>query len=184
VEAAAEQALVTAADFARLPEGNGRYELVRGELVPMVPPGGEHGKLATGIVLALGSYVRTNDLGEVLVETGYYLSRDPDTVRAPDVSFIRRDRIPAAGIPRGFIDGPPDLAIEIVSPGDRAEEIDDKIHDYLTSGTRLVWLIQPRTRSVTVFRPDGTARLLQAGGMLDGEAIVPGFTLPVEQLWR
>lgn len=175
--------LMTAEELERLPDNGTHYELVKGELVEMAPPGGEHGGLAIDIGGPLNAHVKQNKLGRVLVETGYKLARNPDVVRSPDVSFLRRQRIPASGLPRGYIDGSPDLAVEIVSPGDTAEEIEAKVQDYLTYGTRLVWVVQPKTRTVTAYYSDGRARVLREKDALDGEDVVPGFTLALTDLW-
>ena len=175
--------LMTAEELERLPDNGTHYELVKGELVEMAPSGGEHGGLAVVIVVPLSNHVLSHQLGRVMVETGYKLARNPDVVRSPDVSFLRQERIPASGLPRGYIDGPPDLAVEIVSPGDTAEDIEAKVQDYLTYGTRLVWVMQPRTRTVTVYHPDGRARVLRGEDALDGEEVVPSFTLALTELW-
>lgn len=177
------QKLMTVEELARLADDGYHYELVRGELRQMSPPGGEHGVVALNISLFLGNFVRTQRLGQVFVETGFYLQRDPDTVRAPDISFLKRARMASGGPPKGFISGPPDLAVEIVSPGDTAEDIDDKVQDYLAYGTPLVWVIQPKTQSVTVYRSDGTAHVLRVNDTLTGEDVVPGFILRVSDLF-
>lgn len=175
--------LMTVDELAQLPDYE-RFELVKGEMVQMAPPGGEHGELALDLGSILRAYVRANDLGKAFVETGYILRRDPDTVRGPDISFLRKDRLPPEGTPRSFIDGPPDLAIEIVSPHDTVEEVDLKVEDYLQSGTRLVWVVQPKSRRVMVYRPDGSGRMLQAYETLTGEDVIPGFELPLTELWQ
>ncbi|MCW5851838.1 MAG: Uma2 family endonuclease [Anaerolineae bacterium] len=175
--------LLTVEDFACLSEGDSHYELAQGRLVVTGLTGGEHGALIVEVGAALRAYVAHRQLGVVLLRTGYCLARNPDTVRSPDVSFLRQERIPASGLPRGYIDGPPDLAVEIVSPGDRAEDIEAKVQDYLAYGTRLIWVVQPRTRTVTVYYPDGQARVLRGEDRLNGEDVVPGFTLALADLW-
>lgn len=177
--------LMTVDEFTRLTDES-RYELVRGEIIQMAPPGAQHGDLASRIDRRLGTYVEEHALGKVLVETGYILAENPDTVRAPDISFLRRERIPAEGLPRGFIAGSPNLAIEIVSPSDTAEVIDEKVHDYLSHETSLVWVVQLRTRSVAVYRSNGTVSVLRAvaGDSLEGEDVVPGFSLPLTELFE
>ncbi len=176
---------ITIDDLAQLPDSGVRYELARGELIEMAPPGGEHGSIAGRLAYLLGAVVYPGRLGAVLVETGYVLSRAPDIVRSPDVSVLVQERIPASGIARTFIEGPPDLAVEIASPGDTAAEVADKVRDYLTYGVRLVWVIEPKTQTVTVYRPDGSAQLLQAaaGHTLDGEDVIRGFATPVDELF-
>jgi len=103
-------------------------------------------------------------------------------VRAPDTGFVRKDRLPAR-LTGKYFPGAPDLAVEVVSPNDRADEVQDKVQDWLSHGTQLVWVVEPRTRTVIVYRPDGTANVLQADGTLDGEDVLPGFRFPLQRLW-
>jgi Uma2 family endonuclease len=125
-------------------------------------------------------------LGKVLVETGYHLASRPDTVRAPDVSFISTQRLPDGDLPEGFIPGAPDLAVEIVSPGDLDWEVQDKVQHYLARGAQRVWVIRPRAGSITVHQPDGTARTLRGEAVLtsdDAAFSVPGFRLALPDLF-
>lgn len=124
--------------------------------------------------------MRPNGLGHVLNDAGFYLSRDPDTVRATDVAFIHAARVPGGKLPEGYFSGPPDLAVEVVSPGDTAAEVEAKVWDYLASGTLRVWVVYPDTRTVVVHRPDGTATRCGEDGALQDEAILPGFSLPLQ----
>jgi Uma2 family endonuclease len=182
---AATKTLVTADDLLRMPrDPRARYELVRGELVPMTPVGGEHGRITMRFGSRLLSHVEPLGLGEVMVEVGFRLTRDPDTVRAPDISFVSAERVPPHGLPAGYIAGAPDLAVEVVSPDDTAAEIEAKVHEYLAHGVRLVLVVHPRTQSVTAYRPDGSARLFRSGEAIDGGDVVPGFSLPVDELFR
>jgi len=114
---------------------------------------------------------------------GYRLASDPDTVRAPDISFLAMSRISPAGLPKGFIVGAPDLAVEVVSPEDTAAEIDAKVQEYLVAGARMVLVVQPRTRTVTMYRPDGAARVLRSSEVMGGEDVLPGFTLRVDEIF-
>lgn len=177
------EVLMTAEELWHLSQDDRHYELVRGELVEMAPPGGEHGNIASRLDRRLGTYVEKQALGYVLVESGYCLECSPDTVRGPDVSFVRRERLPGGKLPRQFIPGAPDLAVEIISTQDRRAEIERKIEDYLTHGTQRVWVIDPDARTVTVHLPGGSARLLRGDDFLDGEEVIPGFTMRVSELW-
>ena len=180
----ATTALLTAEELAQLPAvESARHELVRGELVTMAPPGFGHGQDALAIGSRLRAHVRQHSGGHVVVEAGFVLERDPDTVRAPDVAFVRHDRVPEGGV-SGFFDGPPDLAVEVVSPSDTAAEVVEKVREYLDAGTRLVWVVERRTRTITVYRPDGTAQLLTAGDTLQGEDVVGGFSVRVEEIFE
>ncbi len=180
---AVTKTLMTAEELWQLPEDGKYYELVKGELVEMTPPGGEHGYIASRLAGRLGAYVEDEALGYVLVETGYCLECSPDTVRGPDLSFVRPERLPEGELPKGFIPGAPDLAVEIISTYDRRAEIQQKIHDYLSHGTHRVWVIDPDAQTVTVYRPDGSGRLLGSDDFLDGEDVIPGFTMLVSELW-
>jgi Uma2 family endonuclease len=144
--------LITADEFARLPDDDCRYELVSGRVIRMSPVGSLHGVLVVRLTLLLGRWVEQHDLGLVMTETGFVLEENPDTVRAPDLSFVAQHRIPAGRVPRGFWMGPPDLAIEVLSPDDRAADIRVKVNDYLTHGVQLVWVVNPDEKTVTSYR--------------------------------
>jgi Uma2 family endonuclease len=177
-------ALLTAADLARMPADGLRYELVKGELRTMLPSGGEHGAVGINLAVPLGQHVKANQFGVVLgAETGFMIARDPDTVRAPDVAFVRKERIPAAGIPRSFWPGAPDLAAEVVSPNDTVFEVDEKVQEWLGAGTAQVWVINPRRRTVTVYRAPTDVTILSDQDTLDGGALLPGFRCPVRDLF-
>jgi Uma2 family endonuclease len=151
----------------------------------MAPAGNEHGWLAVNITIPLGQHVRAHDLGRVYAaETGFLLATDPDTVRAPDVAFISRERIEAVGDVRGYWPGAPDLAVEVISPDDRYTEVEDKVADWLNAGARMVVVVNSRKRTVTVYRPNGTVTRLTEQDMLDGEDVVPGWQLPVAEIFR
>ena len=175
--------VVTAEELFELPDAK-HYELVRG--VPRVcePPGGAHGRLAMQVGALLNEHVQRLGLGTVLVEAGYVLRRKPDTVRGPDISFVSVARLPPNQIPETFIPGAPDLAVEIISPSSRWSEVEEKVADYLAGGARLVWLVDPRERRVVLRYPDRPPAVLTENDTLDGEDVVPGFTLPVAELLR
>ena len=148
----------------------------------MPPAGFEHGSTALKLGARIQVYVEDNDLGVAFAaETGFYLERNPDTVRAPDAGFVRNENLPDGPLPRSYFHGAPDLAVEVVSPGDRASEVQDKIQEWLSHGTKLVWVVDSKTRTLTVYRADGTAQVLKAGDVLDGEDVMPGFQLAVEK---
>jgi Uma2 family endonuclease len=159
------------------------YELVRGALMVREPPGMRHGDVAQNLLVRLDAHVRANRLGKVFAEVGYLLTRDPDTVRGPDVSFVRADRLPRE-LPVGFFDGAPDLAVEVVSPNDRFPLVEQKVWQYLDAGTRAVWVIHPAHRTVTLRRPDGSADLLEIGATLVGGEVVPEFSCAVAELFE
>lgn len=176
------QTLHTAEDLLRL-SAQGRYELVKGELIEMPPAGGRHGQVAMRIGIRLGAYVERQGLGEVFAaETGFYLAHRRDTVRAPDAAFVSRGRLPAGPAPEGYIDLTPDLAVEVVSPSDTASAIQAKVEDWLRAGTRLVWVVYPETRSVAVYGSLADVRILREGESLDGGEVVPGFSCPLAEI--
>lgn len=179
----ARERLVTAEEFAQIPDDDHRYELVKGRVIRMSPAGSRHGVLATRISLLLAQYVQDNGLGAVMTPSGFHLESDPDTVREPDVAFVHRDRIGPTGVPDSFWPGPPDLAVEINSPGDRPSEIRAKVTEYLSLGVRLVWVVDSKKRTVTVHRPSAPALTLGAGETLDADDVVPGFRCGVSQIF-
>src|SRR3954452_24163149 len=143
---ATEKTLLTADELLSLPDDGMRHELVRGELKTMPPAGGEHGLVAGKLFGRVFVHADTNQLGYVFAaETGVFVEQDPDTVRAPDVAFIARARLPGGRAPRGFLRVVPDLVAEVVSPGDRASELEEKVQTWLHAGVRLVWVVYPST---------------------------------------
>jgi Uma2 family endonuclease len=166
--------LVTAEQLLNLPDVD-RAELVKGEIVEMSPVGLEHWDLVGRIVLLVGSFVTTNKLGFFGTEGGFILGRDPDTVRAPDFSFVAAHRLSGTkGV--GFGNIAPDLAVEVLSPNDRASEINAKIAEYFHAGTRLVWVVDPRTEQVLVYHPSGQSRVYTGDQEISGEDVLPGFS--------
>lgn len=177
--------LVTAVDLYNMPDHGGRNELVKGEIVPMSPASTMHGDVAMRLGTNLWNYATENGLGRVFAaETGFTLSQNPDTVRAPDVAFVAAERIPADGVPEtGFWAIAPDLVAEVVSPNDRVSDIQDKVTDYLTAGVRLVWVVDPQTKTATVYRSLNDAQVLLTDDALDGGDVLPGFQLPLSKLF-
>ena len=176
--------LLTAEEFARIPDDDQHYELVEGRVVRMSPPGSRHGALATRIAALLHQHVDAHDLGAVLTPAGFWLATDPDTVREPDIAFVRAGRMPSTDIPDGFWPGPPDLAIEIRSPGDRQAMIRDKVRDYLARGVVLVWIVDPKGKTVTVHREESRPVTLGVDDEIDASEVVPGFTCAVRQFFE
>lgn len=176
--------LMTAQEFWQLPGADVHRELVRGEVIETMPPGGRHGAIAAAVATVLRLWTRQTTGGYVGVEASYLLARNPDTVRAPDVSYVRVERIPPGGAPEGFWDLAPDLAIEVVSPNATAEDVREKIRDFLRAGTPLVWTIYPRTREVVAYMSDGFARTFTEHDMLSFSDIPPGFSCTVSALFE
>ena len=177
------QQLLTATDYWHLPDSGMQRALVRGEVVESMRPGGRQGVIATILSTLLRLWARSGPRGVVGVESGFVLGRNPDTVRGPDVFYIRAARIPPGGIPEAFWEIAPDLAVEVVSPTETAEEVREKVRDYLGAGTPLVWVLYPRTQEVVAHTPDGLARTLAAGDTLSAPDVLPGFSCTVAELF-
>ncbi|MGH8246887.1 MAG: Uma2 family endonuclease [Gammaproteobacteria bacterium] len=173
--------LVTAEELAGI-AGDRRVELVRGELVEMSPVDLEHSGLVALLISWLVAFVSPRKLGHVGTECGFILSRKPDIVRAPDIHFIPADRLGSK--PSGFFAGAPDLAIEVVSQYDRPGEVQQKIREYLSAGARLVWLVDPRSETVTVYPRSGEPRVYAGNQDVAGEEVLPGFSFRPAALFR
>ncbi len=168
--------LMTAEELLRTRIPDKRTELVKGVLVVREPAGGRHGSVTINLTIRLGTHVERTRAGQLFAaETGFRLSREPDTVRAPDLAFVRRERLPEA-IPTGFPEFAPDLVVEVLSPDDRPGEVLAKVGDWLDSGVRLVWVIDPARRIARVYRQDGSQASLGEDEQLDGEDVLVGFS--------
>ena len=166
---------VTAEDLRQVSIPGKRVELVRGVLVVREPAGLPHGRITLNLARRLADHAEANQLGQVYVgDTGFTLARGPDTVRAPDIAFIAQERIPTPE-PAEFPAMAPDLAVEVLSPGDRPGEVLRKIADWLSAGTTLVWVIDPERRLARTYHPDGTEAVVSADDALRGEDVLPGF---------
>jgi Uma2 family endonuclease len=181
--AAPNPRLMTADELLRLPDDGKRYELSRGRLICMSPSAVPPGVVAAKLAGRLVPFVDEHDLGVCgTADSGFKLESAPDTVRAPDFWFVRKERISAEGLPPGFWPGAPDLAVEVLSPSDRFLDVMLKMDEYLQAGTRLVWVLDPYGRTAGVFRADGTRTLMGEDGVLDGEDLLPGFRIPLRDL--
>ena len=176
--------ITTATELLRLPRGEFRYELIAGELFTMSPAGAEHGSIAQKIGWRLAKHVEENDLGEVFpAETGFLIARDPDTVRAPDAAFVSSGQLARTEMTTAYYPEAPALAVEVVSPDDTAEAVDDKIRSWLAAGTKLAWVIYPKGRTVTVYRSLDDIQGLSEKDSLSGESVVPGFSCAIADLF-
>ena len=178
------ETLMTAENLIQMPDDGHRYELIRGELIQMSPAGRTHGRIAARIIARLDAFVESHNLGEVHAsETGFILSTDPDTVRAPDASFVSRARTEAIGDTEGYFPGPPDLAIEIISPGDTYSEVESKALDWLAAGTHMVIVLDPKKKTATVYRSQNDIAILTEDQTFDGGTVVPGWTVSLRELF-
>ena len=176
--------LMSLESYATLDEPDDRHvtELVGGMVVREPRPGRLHGRIQVRLGHALQSWADAHGRAEVTAESGYILADEPAIVRGPDVALVLDPR-PTVGEPGGWTRGAPDLAVEVLSPSDSSSMIQQKTLDYLETGARIVWIVDPVARTVTTYRPDGSARLLRADETLDGEDLLPGFTLPLATLF-
>lgn len=174
--------LITADELFEM-DGIGRCELVRGEIVPMSPPGAEHGDLAMEIGSLIKVFVKARRLGKVYAaETGFRIARDPDTTRGADVAFVRKDRLPPGKV-KGYFPGAPDLVVEVNSPTDRASDVLEKVDEWLTGGATSVWVVDPPTRSVVVYRADRQIVRYRDTDELCDEPTLPGFSVKLADVF-
>jgi len=177
------QKIWTEEEFMALPDDGNRYELVNGELVVVGAAGAKHGYYVALMSFSLTAYVKQQKIGFVFdSDTSFKMASG--NRRSPDCSFFSRDRIkPLGGIPTGYIEGSPDLAVEILSPGNTVEEMHEKIVEYFENGSRLVWIIHPDEQYVLVYHKPSPDQLLQLKDSLNGEDVIPGFSLPLAELF-
>lgn len=171
------ETLLSVEEFAALPDNGMQHELNEGELIAMPWPKPRHGMCQATLGSALREFVVARNLGQVFTESGYRLS--PGTVRGPDISFVRQSRLQD---PDEYFQGGPDLAVEIVSPGDDASDLRHKIKQYLDAGTLVVWVVYQRSRQIEIHTPDKTMRTLGVEDILEASQILPGFSLPVRAI--
>lgn len=178
--------LMTAEELLLLPTGKGqRYELVDGELITMAPAGFEHGDIAGGLHGFLHHFVWTNKLGTVVAaETGFIIRRNPDTVRAPDTAFLSNERIQQYGRPqRGYYPCAPDLVVEVRSPDESQDDVETKTREWFEGGAKLVWVVNPRRKTVVVYQSPADSRELSLGDSLDGGQLLRGFLCPLADIF-
>jgi Uma2 family endonuclease len=171
---------MTAEELGNLPDEPLRHELIKGELLTMPLPKREHMRVSANLTVMLWQHAKANRLGEVYTEGGFKLESGPDTVLGPDVSFVANDRVALS--PEGYHLGPPDLAVEVLSPGDRRGRVEHKLSLWLEFGTRSVWLVNPRRRTVEVCKPTGERELFHDTDELV-DVTVPGFRVPVSEIF-
>ncbi len=175
---------MTAADLERMTDDGFRYELVNGEIRQMSPTGFEHGDKAMRLSVPLAMFIYAHNLGAVLAaETGFKI--DNYNVRAPDCAFVSNEQLERYGKPKSFFPYAPDLAVEVVSPGDTKAEVKEKVEWWLAVGTRLVWVVEPKRGAVTAHHAaSGSVTEYGAGDSLDGLDVVPGFSLSIDEIFR
>jgi len=160
-----------------------RLELLRGELIEMSPVNFRHSSIVIALIGEIRPFIKAHDLGALGTDVGFVLERDPDTLLAPDVAFIRKDRVPPDEDWDGFPAVIPDLVIEVVSPSDRAVDVYDKTRFYLEVGVKMALTVWPKRRTVTVERSDAPPTTLTIGDIFDGGDVLPGFSLPILRIF-
>jgi len=175
---------MTADELLAMPDDGWRYELVKGELIRMAPTGDEHGEVTMELATPLHLHVKKHNLGRVYAaETGFKLESDPDTVRAPDIAFVRRERIEATGTLKGYRPGAPDLVVEVLSPSDRIGKVEGKVAQWLETGARMVWVVSPKLHTITVYRSLTDIVTLTEKDTLEGGDVVPGFSIKIAEIF-
>ena len=180
-----KQKLLTADDLLRLDSQGVKGELIRGVLYERMPVGREHGRVAVNVAGDLRNFVKPRGLGTVSAsDTGVLLERDPDTVREPDVEFTSAERLPPDQRVRGYSEVVPDLVMEVASPSDSRRAVAEKVQMWLDYGVRLVWVAWPDSRTIDVHPAGGPVTTLTESDTLDGEAVLPGFAMPVREVFE
>jgi Uma2 family endonuclease len=175
---------MTADELLAIPDDGYRYELIEGELRRMSPAGDEHGLVGMELAIPLGSHIKKNKLGKLyLAETGFLIGTNPDTVRAPDIAFVRMERIKETPGLKGYRLGAPDLVVEVVSPGDTVSEVEEKVSEWLEAGARMVWVVSPKLHTVTVYRSLTDIVTLTEKDTLVGGDVVPGFQIRIAEIF-
>lgn len=178
---------LTIADVAALPDelpsGPVKYELDNGRLVLMAPPGGEHGRMQHRIGWVLANYAERLGLGEAFAEVGVILRRNPDRLVGPDAAFVAKRSLPVRMSPEGYLETIPELIVEVRSKNDSVTELRAKADEYLDAGVEIVWVVDPNSKTVTVYRPRAKPQELRSGDVLTGEKVLVGFQCAVVELF-
>ena len=178
-------ALMTAEELLQLPRGHFRAELINGELRTMPLAGAPHGRIIGRLTGPLVQFVFDRDLGEVFgADTGFKLTSNPDTVLGPDVAFASKQRLEEIGELKVHFPGPPDLAVEVVSPGDRPTKVKKKISQWLGFGAKQVWIVDPKFRTVTISRSLSDTTTFSGDEQLEADDILPGFRISLERIFK
>ena len=180
-----KQKLLTADDLLRLDSQGVKGELIRGVLYERMPASHEHGRVAANFVIGLGGFIKPRGLGTIVAsDSGVQLEHDPDTVREPDVAFTSAERLPLDLRFQGYSEVVPDLVVEIVSPSDSRRAVAEKVQMWLDFGVRLVWVGWPNSRTIDVHPAGGPVSTLTESDTLDGGAVLPGFAMPVREVFE
>lgn len=179
-----DEKLMTGDELLELQSRTGKmFDLINGKPIEVMPAGIEHGLIAMNLGAAIYAFVKSRNLGYVLAaETGVYLTRNPDTVRGADVTFIQHSKMPYPMV-KGFGEIIPDLVVEVVSPNDTPKEVREKTAQWLAAGVELVWLIYPEDKRAEVHTPNAAPELIEESGSLDGKNVLPDFALKLTEIF-
>ena len=177
--------LMTAEEFAMMPDDDMRHELVNGEAIELSgPPMPPHGRAQAKTANALIRFAARGGRGEVFVGTGFLISRNPDTVRAPDAALVLADRLPDGDLPSAYFPFAPDIAVEVILRSDTLSAARERALMWLDAGSALVWTLFPESRSATIYRPNGDITMLDEDDVLDAAPVLDGFGVRVSELFR
>ena len=178
-------ALMTAEELMNLPRGEFRAELINGELKTMPLSGLPHGRITARLSVPLATFVWDHQLGEAFMnDAGFQLTWNPDTVLGPDISFISKERLEEKGEIKGYWQGPPDLAVEVLSPGDRPGKVNTKISRWFSFGTKQVWIVDQKHRTVTVYRSELDRTTFSGSDSLEAPDLLPGFRISLDRIFK
>ena len=177
-------ALMTAEELMQLPRDGFRYELINGELEKMPPPGHPHGRIALRLSVLLGRFILDHGLGEAFsTDTGFQLTWNPDTVLAPDLAFVTNERFAEGRNTEGYWPGPPHLAVEVLSPHDRPGKVRKKISQWFGFGVQQVWIVDPKHRTVTIYRSETDTTTFSGSDYLEAQDLFPGFRISLDRIF-
>ena len=177
-------ALMTAEELMQLPDDDLRHELINGELITMPSPGFPHGRITARLSAPLTQFILDHDLGEVTSDSGFQLTWNPDTVVGPDISFISKERLEQAGDVQGYWQGPPDLAVEVYSPGYRPGKISERISRLFSLGTKQVWVVHLKDSTVAVYRSETDITTFSGSDYLEAPDLLPGFRISLDKIFK
>jgi len=180
---ATSTALMTAEELMQLPDDDLRHELINGELITMPVPRLPHGRIITRLMVPLAQFAWDHDLGEVYDTSGFQLTWNPDTVVGPDISFISKERLEQAGDVKGYWQGPPDLAVEVYSPGYRPGKVSERISRLFNAGTKQVWIVHLKHSTVAVYRSESDVTTFSGSDYLEAQDLFPGFRISLDRIF-